>query len=354
MEPKRTRDLIEGALPLIVLLTLFFLAYSTLEPFLPALVWGVILAVALKPFHERLLNRLGGRRGLATIVLSIILTVVFIVPMLGLSRALLAFLPELLRWGTEKTAAFAPAVINAPAIQAPTGVGTFWNSIKTDVNFIRSHFNEEIKPVVFWLISEARLVGAFVFEFAIGVILSAVLLHKSSPLGEAFVSLAERVAGPIARTISMNAVTAIRSTVFGVLGSAFVQTALASLSYWFVGAPHWPVLSLLTFLLAMIQVGPILVWVPLSIWLWGEGESTLSIALVVWSVAVVGLSDNLVKMVTVSRGADIPSTLAFLGALGGLITWGIVGLFLGPVIIAICYQITMLWLRNGSDDLSKV
>ena len=97
----------------------------------------------------------------------------------------------------------------------------------------------------------------------------------------------------------------------------------------------------------MIQIGPILVWVPLSIWLWGEGETVLAIALVAWSVGVVGLSDNLVKMVMVSRGADIPSILAFLGALGGFLTWGIVGLFLGPVVIAVCYQITMLWLRQS-------
>ena len=100
MEPNRTRDLIEGALPLIVLLTLFFLAFNTLQPFLPALVWGVILAVALKPSHDALMRRLGGRRGIATAFLTLAMTIVLIVPMLGLSQALLAFLPELLRWGT--------------------------------------------------------------------------------------------------------------------------------------------------------------------------------------------------------------------------------------------------------------
>ena len=347
MEPNRTRDLIEGALPLIVLLTLFFLAFNTLQPFLPALVWGIILAVALKPSHDALLRRLGGRRGTATALLTLTMTIVLIVPMLGLSQALLAFLPELLRWGTEQTAALAPPEADGPSLPLPSSPETIWSAIQDDVNFIRSHFEDEIRPVVFWMISEARLVGTFVFEFALGVILAAVLLHRSSPVATAFLKLAERVAGPIAHSISSSAVVTIRSTVFGVLGSAFVQTALASVSFWFVGAPHWPVLAMITFILAMIQIGPILVWVPLSIWLWGEGETVLAVALVAWSVGVVGLSDNLVKMVMVSRGADIPSILAFLGALGGFLTWGIVGLFLGPVVIAVCYQITMLWLRQS-------
>lgn len=347
MEPNRTRDLIEAALPLIVLLTLFFLAYNTLEPFLPALVWGVILAVALKPSHDALLRRLGGRRGIATALLTLAMTIVLIVPMLGLSQALLAFLPELLRWGTEQTAALAPNETAAPTLPLPSSPETIWGAIRDDVNFIRGHFEDEIRPVVFWLISEARLVGTFVFEFALGVILAAVLLHRSSPVGTAFLNLAERVAGPIAHSIASSAVVTIRSTVFGVLGSAFVQTALASASFWFVGAPHWPVLAMITFILAMIQIGPILVWVPLSIWLWGDGETVLAIALIAWSIGVVGLSDNLVKMVMVSRGADIPSILAFLGALGGFLTWGIVGLFLGPVVIAVCYQITLLWLRQS-------
>jgi predicted PurR-regulated permease PerM len=113
-----------------------------------------------------------------------------------------------------------------------------------------------------------------------------------------------------------------------------------------VGAPHWPVLALVTFILGMLQVGPILVWVPLAIWLWSGGETGLALFMVAWGLIAIGLVDNLVKTAVVSRGAQLPAILAFLGAIGGLITWGIVGIFLGPVIVAVSYQIVVRWLRD--------
>ena len=130
------------------------------------------------------------------------------------------------------------------------------------------------------------------------------------------------------------------------LTSAAAQTAVASFAYWLAGAPHWSILSLFTFMLGLIQIGPILIWLPLSIWLWVDGQIGMSIFVSVWGLIVVGLTDNVVKTLVVARGANLPAILAFLGAIGGLITWGIVGLFLGPVIVAVCYQIILSWLRS--------
>ena len=350
MEPKRSRELIEGALPLVVLLVLFFLAFSTLEPFLPALLWGVTLAVALQPLHHRLLRLTGGRRGLATTLLTTLLVVVLILPMLALSQAFLAFIPDILEWGSRQAGGESPPF----ALPEPgQNITEIWRTVRADLDFLRLHFEEELRPVAFWLINEGRMIGTFVVEFAIGVALTAFILHRSNAIGEAFVKMAERVAGPVARHLSLGAVVTIRSTVLGVLGSAMVQTVLASVSYWFVGAPHWPVLALVTFLLAMIQIGPVLVWVPLAIWLWADGQVLMAIVLTAWSIFVVGLSDNVVKIALLSRGTELPSLLAFLGALGGLLTWGIVGLFLGPVVIAVCYRITTIWLNEGTGKAEE-
>lgn len=353
MNPKRTSELIENALPVVILLAIFFLAYSTLEPFLPALVWGLILAVALQPLHGRIEKWLGDRRVLASVILAFILCFVLVVPMLGLSQAMLAFLPDLLQWGSESASALLPEMVQSGLDESMLEEPTLWQIIVTDVKFIRVHFEDEIKPVAFWLISEARMMGVFVIEFLIGIVLATIMIHQGPQLGRTFIELSERLAGPIAGRISISAVNTIRSTVFGVLGSAMVQTALASVSYWYVGAPHWPVLSLLTFLLAMIQIGPVLVSVPLIVWLWSGGDATVAIVFAFWNLVVVGLSDNLVRMVAVSRGAEIPSALAFLGALGGLLTWGIVGLFLGPVVIAVSYQILLLWLKSENSPTAE-
>ena len=136
---------------------------------------------------------------------------------------------------------------------------------------------------------------------------------------------------------------------FGVVGSAAAQAAVASFAYYLAGAPHWPILSLLTFILGLIQIGPMLIWVPVAIWLWVNGQTGMSLFVAGWGLVVVGLTDNVVKTLVVSRGADLPAILAFLGAIGGLLTWGIVGLFLGPVIVAVCYQVMLQWLHHEEE-----
>lgn len=352
MKPSNARILVEDALPIILLLAVFFLAFNTLQPFLPALVWGVILAIALQPFHERLVARFGSRRKAASIAVGSIMTLVLVLPMIGLSQAVLAFIPDLLTWGSKNSAVLLP--LEKGDIVAPDGSKSLWKVILADISFIREHFADEIRPFAFWLIGEARLVGTFVIEFALGVVVASLLLHRSASLAEAFFGLLGRVAGPLSIELAKHSVVTIRSTVFGLLGSAFVQTALASLAYWYVEAPHWPVLSLLTFMLAMVQVGPILIWLPLAIWLWTDGQIWIAIGLSAWGLLVVGLSDNLVKTLALSRGAELPAILAFLGAVGGLITWGIVGLFLGPVIVAVCHQIILRWIEHKNDMVEGV
>jgi predicted PurR-regulated permease PerM len=149
--------------------------------------------------------------------------------------------------------------------------------------------------------------------------------------------------------MGQHAVLAIRSTVLGLLGSAAVQTAVASVSYVIVGLPHWPILALATYMLALVQVGPVLIWAPAALWLWMTDQPGFAIFLAAWGILVVGVSDNVVRALFVSRGAQIPALLAFLGAVGGLLTWGIVGIFVGPVIVGVVYQLVMQWVETEDE-----
>jgi predicted PurR-regulated permease PerM len=346
MPPNKIGDLIEGALPLFILLTVFFIAFTTLQPFLPGIIWGIILSVSLGPFHDRLTRRLGNRRKLSTLIIAIMMVLVMVLPILGLSRALIAFIPDAISWVSETDA---PKLMPSGEIARPASglegkISSLWTELTGDLQYIREHFSVELRPIAFWLIAEGRLVGSFVIEFALGVLLAAILLHRAKGLGEVFESFVARVGGSFGSGIVNRSVQTIRSTVFGLLGSAAAQSAVASFSYYLAGAPHWPILSLLTFILGLIQIGPILIWIPLSAWLWFDGQIGMSVFVALWGLIVVGLTDNVVKTLVVSKGADLPAILAFLGAIGGLLTWGIVGLVLGPVIVAVCYQIILQWL----------
>jgi len=276
------------------------------------------------------------------------MTLILVVPIVGLSRTLIAFMPDAIQWisdvgGPRLGASDTPASSSAGVSEH---LSVFWMGLSEDLQYIRTHFSDELRPIAFWMIAEGRMVGSFVLEFALGVLLATILLYRAKPMGQAVESFVERVGGKFGREIVDRSIQTIRSTVFGLLGSAAAQTAVASFAYWLSGAPHWPILSLLTFILGLVQVGPILIWLPLSIWLWADGQAAMSIFMAVWGLFAIGLTDNVVKTLVLAKGADLPAILAFLGAIGGLMVWGIVGLFLGPVMVAVCYQIALTWLRS--------
>jgi len=359
----RSREVLDSSIPLLMLVLLLLLGFTTVQPFLPAILWGVFLSVSVRPFYEWLVDRLGGRRGMASVAIGLLLTVVLVLPIFGLSRALLSFLPEALLWFSEEGMPIispeeAPIPVERNVLTGE--IRSLWETLLRDLQFIRDHFGEEMRPAVFWLIKEGRLVGIFVAEFALGVLLATLLLHRAEPLVRAVFTMLDRVGGPFATSLGQRAVVTIRSTVLGLLGSAAAQTAVASFAYYLSGVPNWPVLALLTFMLGLVQIGPILVWLPISFWLWSNGEVGMALFMVVWGLIVVGLTDNVVKSLVLARGADIPAMLAFLGAVGGLLTWGVVGIFLGPVILAVCYQLAARWLNpekasagTESDALSE-
>ncbi len=349
MDRGRSREILENSLPLLLLVGLFVLALATLLPFLPAILWGVILSVALLPLHAWFRRRFGGRNLAATWVVSLLLVLILVLPMVFLSRAIIAFVPDAIAWvsGLGGTAMLPENA--ALVLPASREIADIWTALVADIAVIRDHFGEELRPAAFWLIGEGRLVGTFVIEFALGVILAAVLMHRAEAANSLVHRLLEHLGGTSATRMGHHAVLAIRSTVLGLLGSAAVQTAVATAAYILVGLPHWPILTLATYILALVQVGPVLIWGPAALWLWMTDQPGFAIFLVVWGILVVGVSDNVVKALFVSRGAQIPALLAFLGALGGLLTWGIVGIFVGPVIVGVVYQLVVQWVETEDE-----
>lgn len=347
----RSRDAVDAALPILALVLVLLLGFTTLQPFLPAILWGIFLSISLRPLHERLVTVFHGRRGGASLAVGVLLTLVLVLPLVGLSRSIVAFIPEVLVWFSEEGVPMIASEAEAGAAKpGPSGeIASAWDTLVWDIQFIRGHFGDELRPAAFWLIREGRLVGVFVVEFALGVLLATVLLHRAGPLSRASFAVLDRIGGPFAAELGQRSVMTIRSTVLGLLGSAAAQTAVASFAYFLVGVPHWPVLALLTFMLGLVQVGPILIWLPISFWLWSNGEVWMAVFMTVWGLVVIGLTDNVVKSLVLARGAEVPALVAFLGAVGGLMTWGIVGIFLGPVILAVCYQLALRWTAESRD-----
>ncbi len=347
----RTRDTVQKALPLGGLALIFLLGALTLSPFLPALLWALFISVAILPFHTQLVDRLGQRRALATGLTAIGLILVSLVPMLILLRSVVALLPEL-----------AIAVANKDSLEwigfdLPAGTSATWRDLwlglRDDLEALRTLIGDDLRLLLSTMMFEGRLIGYFVLELLLGLIISAIILHNSRYLSRLANKAALKLGGERVADLGVRSVQTIRYTVLGVLGSAAVQAGVAAFAYWLVEAPHWPLLAFATFMLGLLQVGPVLIWAPMAVWLWMNDQTGMAIFLVLWGLFAVGLSDNLVKALVVSRGANLPTILVFLGAVGGLFVWGVVGVFLGPVILALCLELILWWLgeERSEDEL---
>ena len=344
-----TRDIVQKVLPLGGLALVFLLGALTLSPFVPAFLWAVFISVAILPFHSQLSDRLGQRRALATGLTAVGLILFVLVPMMLLLRSVIALMPELAIAVADRDS------LEWMGVDLPAGMSATWRDlwvgIRDDLDALRTVIGDDLRLLVSTIMFEGRLIGYFVLEFLLGLILAAIILHNAQYLGYLAGKAANKLGGARVVDLGARSILTIRYTVLGVLGSAAVQAGVAAFAYWLVGAPHWPLLAFATFMLGLLQVGPILIWAPLAIWLWMNDQTSMAIFLALWGLFVVGLSDNLVKALVVSRGADLPTILVFLGAVGGLFVWGVVGVFLGPVILALCLELILWWLdEERSDD----
>jgi len=348
------REILERVLPFAAIAVVFLLGLLTLSPFMPALLWSVFMAVALYPLHQKLSQRLGGKRGFATAGAVIGLLAVVLFPMLLMFRSVIALLPEL-AVALLQEGRFSQFGLELP-VNTPATWQALWSELRDDVDAIRQLIGDEMRTVLSSVVIEGRLIGLFVLEFLLGLIIAAVLLQNAESLQAIAAKVFRRLGGDKGLLLGQQSVLTIRYTVMGILGSAAVQTAVAAFAYWIVGAAHWPLLAFITFFLGMLQVGPVLIWGPLAVLLFLDDQTGMAIFLVLWGLIVVGLSDNLVKAMVVSRGANLPSILVFLGAVGGLLVWGVVGIFLGPVILALCLELILWWLEDEHtvpDELAE-
>lgn len=339
--------LIERSLPIAVVLAILLIAFVTLDPFLPAFLWGAMLAIAIEPGFQKFVGKLGGRRVLAAWLTGIVLVFVFVIPAVGLGRAMLTFLPDALNW-IQRFAISVPESPPERLDQIPAigpQITAVWRSIFSDMSGVASHFANELKTLLIWALKEVEVLGIFVFEFAIGVLLAVLMVYRSDRLKELSGKFLDRIGGNFAQRMAAHSVLTTRQAVRGVLGAALAQTLVATFSYIVAGIPGWIIWAGITFILSLVQIGPMLVWLPMSIWLWASDQPFLGLFVFLWGLVVVNLTDNIVRPLLVSKNTNFPASLAFLGAVGGLFQWGVVGVFLGPVIVAVCYELILKWLE---------
>ena len=333
-----------GGLAIVAVLVIACL--KIISPFLGALLWGAIIAISTWSLFERLQRRLKERQGLAAFILTTGLILVFIVPISLLVYSLseyVASVAGLIKDLTTMTVPPPPAwLANAPLI-GPR-INEFWRHASTDMPAVLESARPAIKAGAAWVLKHSGSLTLSLFEFLLSIVLAGFLCANGAGAKKLLERLICRVAGESGLVLISIAGQTIRAVSIGVVGTALMQALLSVFGFVIAGIPGAGLLGVFCFILAMLQVGTSLVWIPAAVWLFYQEEMGWAIFTVIWSIFI-NILDNFVKPYLISHGSGMPMPLIFLGVLGGLLAWGFIGIFVGATLLVVSFALLKSWLN---------
>jgi predicted PurR-regulated permease PerM len=226
-------------------------------------------------------------------------------------------------------------------------VHRFWSTAALNLGSALAAIGPELAAFFKQVLSTLVGTGLGVLQFAASLVIAGVMLAQSERAPEAARALGERLAGPRGRELVDLAGATVRGVAKGVLGVAAIQAALAAIGFMLMGIPGAGLWALLVLLLCVIQIGPALVMLPIAIYVFSITGTLTAVVYLVWSIAVI-LLDNVLKPILIGRGVNVPTMVIFVGAIGGFLSSGIIGLFVGAVVLSIAYELFTGWLHTAA------
>jgi predicted PurR-regulated permease PerM len=329
----------------ILLLLLAIGCLLVLRPFLSALLWAAILAASTWPIYARVERLVGGRRTAAATVMVASAAALFLLPLAMLASHLASEVTGAAvvasRW-MESGPPGPPEWVKTLPL-AGARLDAYWQSVANDGAKLVADLRAYIGPAREWLLSAAVSLGAGVTELVLALLISFFFYRDGMAGVAALRSALGRVGGANAEQLLALAGTTIRGVVYGILGTNLVEAMLAALGLKIAGVPAALFLSFVLFFLTLIPMAPLLVFLPAILWLVQQGATTGAIFLGAWYVVVFVLLEGILRSYLISRGGELPLLLVFLGILGGIATFGLLGVFLGPTLLAVGYALLRAW-----------
>jgi predicted PurR-regulated permease PerM len=349
------QDLARITLGVLCLLLLVGGSLWILRPFAGALVWSTMLVVTTWPLLKSLEARLGHRRGPAVAVMTLTMLLLLIVPLwaaiatlIGSADRVTSLAEQLAETGLPRPPGW---VAGLPLVGARVSAAWAEASAAGPEGFA-ARLAPYVGEAVRWVLGRLGTVGGTLLQFLLVVVLSAILYTNGETAARAVRRFFRRVAGDRGESAVVLAGQAIRGVALGVGATAIVQTVLGSLGLLLAGVPLVALLSAVMLLLCIAQLGPALVLFPAVAWVYWSGESTWATALLLWSILVT-LLDNVLRPVLIRKGADLPLLLIVAGVIGGLLALGLVGIFVGPVVLAVSYTLLDAWIEDGLREAEE-
>jgi predicted PurR-regulated permease PerM len=392
---------LEPLLGMVALLLLLFGCAWVLRPFLSALMWAIILSYALYPLQRLFTRWFRGSRTLAAVFVTITVTLILAGPLVLIGVRLAKDGKDLAmatrHWLTSVTTE--PPVWLARTPVVGDELATYWTGFAEDKNRWLEQLDKEVKnpprAVIVpdqpqeegeevadvpraeglatqegpadeavdaegkshiismlgrflawaydWLLAAGLAVGQGLAQVLISAFLAFFLLRDSATLSGRLSVAVERLAGERGRRLIQVAGATVRGVIYGILGTAVAQALVAWAGFWFAGVPGAVLLAVLTFFFAVVPFGPPLIWLPAAFWLFANDKPGMGVFLLLWGVLAISSVDNILRPFLISQGSKMPFALIFCGVIGGALAFGLVGVFLGPTLLAVAYRLIDEW-----------
>ena len=351
-EQRLASPLLEVLIRAGLILAMVLLCYRVFSPFLILMTWALILAVTLYPLHQSLAGRIGGKQGLAATLLVIIGVALIVAPTAMLMSSLGDSVYQLVN-DVQNNSLKIPAP--RPGVEEWPDVGKqiheVWAKAHADLPALAQSMQPKIGELAKTALGFVASIGGGLLQFLAALIIAGILMAFGQSGGRGSLAISARLAGAArgGELVKLSTAT-IRAVAQGVIGVAFIQAIIVGLALLAAGVPWAGALAVVVLVLGIAQVPALIVTLPAIIYLWSSGDYSNAAAIAYTVILLVsGMADNVLKPLMLGRGVDAPMPVILLGALGGMATAGILGMFVGATLLALGYQLFMGWVATNSE-----
>lgn len=355
---RKSMDLPQAIFSLIFIIIMVFASLWIMRPFFLGFAWASMVVIATWPLFLKLEVLLWGNRACAVITMTIVLLLIFIIPIVCLVNSLIDNSASVISWLSSDKLKFP----NLAWLQDIPIIGEkLFSSYQKLLEEGGSELITKVQPYMgktteFFVVQVGH-VGRFVLHLIFMLIFSSLLYWNGEKVQNIIRHFAIRLGSQSGDSVVLLAGQAIRAVALGVVVTALVQGILGGLGLAISGIPYSSLLMILIIIFCLIQLGPLPVLIPAIVWLYWNSSTTLGTVLLVWS-CIVCVLDHILRPILIRIGADLPTVLIFSGVIGGLIAFGMIGLFIGPVVLVISYRLISSWMDeipapNASIKKSK-
>jgi len=349
MSKNLSQDVTRISLSVLFIAVLIAACFWIMNPFLSATIWAAMIVIASWPLLLAIQARLGGRRGLAVLVMTLLLLGILIVPLTLAISTVIEKAQDL--YANRQSLALLkipppPAWLHNIPVKGEQFTAAWQEYSLLSPEDLSGKIAPYSNKIIGWFLTQAGSVGMLLLHCFLTVIISAIMYANGETAAKGVRLFCRRLAGQSGEDAVILAANAVRGVAIGIVGTAMIQSVLAGFGLLIAGIPGAAVLAALILLFCVAQIGPALVMIPVTIWLFTQDQTSWGIFMAVWTL-IVGTIDNFIRPFLIKKGADLPLLLIFAGVIGGLISFGLIGLFIGPVTLAVTYTLLKEWVSVG-------